>query len=86
MQKLVVLIKLLLVFFWEECAGELAIPLRDEDVQVLRYHVLNLELTEVEEVRHEVPVREDHTLVSKLIKPGVDEGVAGADPPVRLID
>ena len=86
MQELVVLIKLLLVFFWQERAGKLSIPLRDEDVQVLRYHVLHLKLTEVEEVRHEVTVREDHTFVSQFIKVWVNECVARADPPVRLID
>ena len=64
MQKLVVLIKLLLVFFWQECAGKLSIPLRYEDVQVLRNHVLDLKLTEVEEVRHEVPVGKYHSFVS----------------------
>ena len=39
----------------------------NEDVEIFRFHILDLMLAEVEQIGHQVTVRENHSFISELI-------------------
>ena len=85
-QELVILLELLCVLSREERACLLPVPLWNQNVQILRGHVRNLKVTKVKQVRHQVPMREYCSLISKLIEPRVGERIAGSDSTIRLVN
>ena len=84
-QELVILLEFLCVLSRQEGACLLPVPLWNQNVQILRGHVRNLKVTKVKQVRHQIPMREYCSFISKLIEPWVGERVARSDPAIGLV-
>ena len=73
-------------FVRQERTGHLTVPVRDQDLEVLAWHIWDLKLAEIEQVREQVSLRENNTLIPKIIKEGMQQGINWFDTLLRLID
>ena len=86
LEELVTLVEFFFFIFFEESACMQTVPLGDQDLEVCALYTLNLELTEIEKVRHEITMREHHAFVSELIEPRMGQCIDWSNTLPRLID